>query len=99
METLELRSLRDCYDKLIRGIEDPESLADELFSRKLINHASRDEVHQLTRTKEQKNRKLLSAVESSVAIEPDAFEAFVAILKEEPTLQILGDRLQATYGE
>ena len=59
----------------------------------------RDEVHQEPGTKAKKTRKLLSAVEGKIAIEPDTFDVFLIILKQEPTLQILADRLRASYGE
>ena len=91
--------MRQCYDQLIRGIQDPSSLADTLFARGLISDTVAEEVHQVPTTRGDKCRKLLSAVRSKIAIESDAFEVFVAILNEEPTLAILSDRLKASYGE
>ena len=64
----------------------------------LISDTVAEEVHQVP-SRGDKCRKLLSAVRSKISIEPDAFEVFVTILKEEPTLAILSDRLKAAYGE
>ena len=97
-ESTECRCLREHYDQLIRGIQDPSSLADTLFARGLISDTVAEEIHQVL-TRGDKCRKLLSAVRSIIAIESDAFEVFVAILNEEPTLAILSNRLKASYGE
>ena len=98
VESMESCCLREHYDQLIRGIQDPSSLTDTLFARGLISDTVRDEAHQIP-SRAEKCRKLLSAVECKLVIEPDTFEVFVAILKEEPTLAILSDRLKAAYGE
>ena len=67
-ESTECRSVRRCYDQLVRGIQDPSSLADTLFARELISDTVAEEVHQVP-SRAEKCRKLLSAVRSKIAIQ------------------------------
>ena len=48
-------------------------------------------------TREQKNTKLLAAVESQLHVSPDSFQVFLSVLKERPPLEGLCMRIEEAY--
>ena len=72
-------------------------LAVELYSAKIIHKNNRDEVTLTTLTTEQKNTKLLAAVESHLHVNPSSFEVFLSALKEQKPLASLCKKMEEAY--
>ena len=86
--------LRMHYSDLVGTIQDPAGLAGSLYSRGLISRSVRDEVQQrgdlITK---RKNEVLINAVEAQVTTNPSKFQVFMEVLKEEPSLSTIVERM------
>lgn len=67
------------------AIQDPDGLADSLYSTGIMNRAVRDQVHLCTSTKE-KNRNLMRAVESYVGSDLAKLNVFIDVISQDQTL-------------
>ena len=84
--------MRNHYSDLVGTIQDPAGLAASLYSRGIISLYVRDEIQQRgDLTTKSKNEILLNAVEAQMAIDPAMFQVFMEVLKEEPSLRVLGE--------
>lgn len=82
------------YRDLVCAIQDPAGLAGSLYSRGIISQSVRDEVQQrgdlITK---RKNEVLINAVEAQVTTDPSMFQVFMEVLKEEPSLSTIVERM------
>ena len=90
--------LKKHYSDLVGTIQDPAGLACSLYSRGIITRSVRDEIQQqrgdlITK---RKNEVLINAVEAQVTMDPSMFQAFMGVLKEEPSLFTIVERMSVS---
>ena len=90
---------RQHYEVLVSAIQDPESLADGLFSRKVIGMGLLQEVQLESLTKAKKSRKLLFAVQNQLVVNPCKFTEVVEVLQGFDILESVVEKLQSDYCE
>eukprot|EP00731_Ephydatia_muelleri_P021771 Em0014g362a len=78
--------LRTNYSKLVEAIQDPESLADFLYSGGVIARKVNEDVC-LAQGVKNKNRVLLAGVEQQVGVNPGAFQQFKSAVLRDPSLK------------
>ena len=93
----ESKAFRKCSANLIRGIEDPELLAWELYSDEVISESVVDEVSTVGLSSVQRKTRLLSAVRDTIADDPDKFQNLLIVLRNQPSLKGVADKLKATF--
>eukprot|EP00731_Ephydatia_muelleri_P004503 Em0002g679a len=86
-------SLKNHYSDLVGTIQDPAGLASSLYSRGLISQTVRDEIQQRDLITKRKNEILINAVEAQVTTDPSMFQVFMEVLKEEPSLSTIVERM------
>ena len=74
-------------------IQDPAGLAGSLYSRGMITRSVRDEIQQRDLITKRKNEVLINAVEAQVTADPSMFQVFMEVLKEEPSLSTIVERM------
>ena len=77
-------------------IQDPAGLAGSLYSRDIISRSVRDEIQQRDLITKRKNEVLINAVEAQVTTDPSKFQAFMEVLKEEPSLSTIVKRMSVS---
>ena len=86
--------LKKNYSDLVGTVQDPAGLAGSLYSRGILSRSVRDEIQQrgdlITKGK---NEVLINAVEAQVTTDPSMFQVFMEVLKEEPSLSTIVDRM------
>ena len=86
--------LKKHYSDLVGTIQDPAGLAGSLYSRGIITRSVRDEIQQrgdlITK---RKNEVLINAVEAQVTTDPSMFQVFMEVLKEEPSLSTIVEKM------
>ena len=95
----EAKVFRRHYAVLVSAIQDPESLADGLFSRNVIGMGLLQEVQLDGLTRAKKNRKLLLAVQDQLVVNPCKFTEVVEALQGFGTLESTVEKLQNDYCE
>ena len=87
------------YSYLVGTIQDPTGLAGSLYSRGIISQSVRDEVQErVDLTTKEKATLLINAVEAQVTTDPSMFQVFMEVLKEEPSLSTIVERM-SVFGE
>ena len=85
------------YSDLVGTIQNPADLAGSLYSRDIITRSVRDEIQQrgdlITK---RKNEVLINAVEAQVTTDPSLFQVFMEVLKEEPSLSTIVERMSVS---
>ena len=81
------------YSDLVGTIQDPADLAGSLYSRDIITRSVRDEIQQRDLIIKRKNEVLINAVEAQVTTDPSLFQVFMEVLKEEPSLSTIVERM------
>ena len=84
------------FADLVRSIQDPASLACELYSERIITESVRDAAS-TTLVRYQRALNLMSAVETKVKGEPHAFDVFLSVLRKETS--DLHRRMRDEYGK
>ena len=84
---------------LLTAIQDPEVLAWELFAEHIIPSAVRDAAVYTVHEKSVRTSKLLMAVESQIAVNPGAFNVFLAVLAKRPSMSDLCTRMKDVYSK
>ena len=98
--TPEANTFRNQFAELVTGIQNPQSLADHLFAKRIIALQVLQEIGKDSLTTEQKTRKLLECVfRSIVSIDSNHFWVFVGILGQEAYAEQLVKNLKLEYGE
>ena len=90
-------AFRKCYADLIRGIQDPEILALELYSTDVISKTVMKETHSVWLPRMERTTRLLSAVEHQIAVNPTKFQKFLLALRMDPVLEYMADKLETIY--
>ena len=84
------------YSDLVCTIQDPASLAGSLYSRRIICQSVRDKVQErVDLTTKEKATLLINAVEAQVTTDPSMFQVFMEVLKKEPSLSTIVERMSA----
>ena len=97
-DTAEANTFRSQIAELVTGIQNPQSLADHLFAKRIIALQVWQEIGKETLTTEQKTRKLLECVYTSIiSIDPKHFRVFVDILRQEAYAEQLVKNLELEY--
>ena len=94
-ETPEYRTFREHYSRLYNAIQDPLSLAIQLFSQGIIASAVKENMSVSAFSRLEKNNALLSAVEMQVRTNPSTYYAFLSALEKDTSLQSLVESLQS----
>ena len=95
----EAKVFRRHYAVLVNAIQDPESLADGLFSRNVIGIGLLQELQLDSLTKAKKNRKLLLAVQDQLMVNPCKFTELMEALQGYSSLELTVEKLQRDYCE
>eukprot|EP00731_Ephydatia_muelleri_P004527 Em0002g703a len=95
-ECHELVVLKKHYSDLVGTIQDPAGLACSLYSREMICQSVRDEIQQKDLTTKVKARVIINAVEAQVTTDPSKFQVFMEVLKEEPSLSTIVERMSVS---
>ena len=90
-------AFRKCSADLIRGIQDPELLAWELYSDDVVSETVVDEVSVVGLSGVQRKTRLLSAVRDQIAIDPAKFQNLLLALRKQPPLKDVADKLETIY--
>ena len=93
-ETPEYRTFREHYNRLYHAIQDPLSLATQLFTRSMIDTSLLQQMNTLGFTTFQNTTTLLTAVLGKIKIDPKMFYEFLSALKEDPSMQSLVESMQ-----
>ena len=84
---------------LLTVIQDPEVLAWELYAENIIPSAVRDAVTYTLHEKGTRTSKLLMAVESKIKLDPGAFNVFLSVLANRPSMSDLCSQMSNTYSK
>lgn len=90
-------AFRKCSSDLLRGIQDPELLAWELYSDDVVSETVVDEVSVLGLSAFQRKTKLLSAVRNEIAVDSAKFQNLLTVLKKKPPLKSVVEKLETTF--
>ena len=90
-------AFRKCSTDLLRGIQDPELLAWELYSDDVVSETVVDEVSVLGLSAFQRKTKLLSAVRNEIAVDSTKFQSLLTALKKKPPLKSVVEKLETTF--
>ena len=90
-------AFRKCSADLMRGIQDPELLAWELYSDEVISETVVDEVSVVGLSGVQRKTRLLSAVRDQIAVDPNKFQNLLQALRKQPPLKDVADKLETIY--
>ena len=93
----ESEAFRKCSADLMKEIQDPELLVWELYSSDVISKKEVDEVSVAGLSAMQRKTRLLSAVGDQIAVDPAKFLNFLLVLREQPPLKDILEKLKATY--
>ena len=86
--------------QLARGIQDPEAVADHLFSWGVISQSTLLEIGNVTLPTPRKNRQLLQSLYTHFTCgNPDKFWDFVEILRTEEYSVYLASALEIAYSK
>ena len=90
-------AFRKCSADLIRGIQDPELLAWELYSDDVVSETVVDEVSVVGLSSVQRKTRLLSAVRDQIAVDSGKFQNFLLALRKQPSLKDVAEKLETIY--
>ena len=90
-------AFRKCSADLIRGIQDPELLAWELYSDEIVSETVVDEVSVVGLSGVQRKTRLLSAVRDLIAVDPAKFQNLLLVLRNQPQLKGVAEKMKATF--
>ena len=86
---------RKYFARLFDAIQDPVFLAAELYSRGIIPREVLERTHLFSLTKLEKNSALLSAVETHIRVNSQAFHEFISALNEDISMEFLVERIRS----
>ena len=93
----EFEAFRKCSSNLIRGIQDPELLAWELYSDDVISQTVMDKVSMVGLSSVQRKTRLLNAVRLQIATDPTKFQNLLKVLRNQPQLKDVAEKLKTAY--
>ena len=94
-ETLEYRTFREHYDRLVNAIHDPVPLAARLFARSIIDSTLLQRVSIPALPPFQNTNTLLIAVLGKIQTDPSTLCTFLSVLNEDPSMQSLVESMQS----
>ena len=96
-ETPECYAFRKHYAKLAEAIQNPLSLANQLFSEEIITSEVKERMRSPLLSRVGKNSGLLSAVEIRIKTDPSIFPVLLSSLKDDASLWPLVESMQSKY--
>ena len=84
---------------LLMTIQDPEIMAEELFSENAVTSTVVEFANNMTHERGIRTSKLLMAVESRIEVEPRTFDVFLSVLAKRPSMSDLYSKMKKTYGK
>ena len=93
--SVELIALRKSYATFISGA-DPDYLVKALYSKKLLTGNEKEKATQRMLTDGEKLEILFKALERRVSTTPDSFHTMMQVLKEEPAMRGVFDKIKGT---
>ena len=90
-------AFRKCSADLIRGIQDPELLAWELYSDDVMSETVVDEVSAVALSDVQRKTRLLNAVRAQITVHPAKFQNLLRTLRRQPSLKDVAKKLKTAY--
>ena len=93
----ESEAFQKCSADLIREIQEPEVLAWDLFSSRIISKKEVDEVSMVELSVAHRKARLLSGVGNQIAVDPAKFKNLIRVLRKQPPLKDIVNKLKATY--
>ena len=93
----ESEAFRKCSADLIRGIQDPELLAWELYSDDVISQTVMDKVSVVGLSSVQRKTRLLDAVRLQITTDPTKFQNLLKVLRNQPQLKDVAEKLKTAY--
>ena len=99
-DTPEARAFQEHYSTLVSAIQDPDTLADELFSRRILSREVLMGLQTPGLSNLMKNRKILQCVlDRIVFVDSSSFWVFTDVLKCEAYAEPLSNMLEASCCE
>ena len=95
-KSVELIALQRCSDVFCGGV-DPNTLATKLRAKGLLTRQEYERATQTTAVDDQRNNEILIALERRVSADSSVFHTVVSLLREEPALKAVGDRMQGEF--
>ena len=96
-KSAESEAFRKCSADLIRGIQDPELLAWELYSDDIIPEIIVDKVSVVGLSGVQRKTRLLTAVRDQITVDRKKFQKLLMVLRSQPSLKGVAEKLKTTY--
>ena len=90
-------AFRKCSADLIRGIQEPELLAWELYSDDVVSATVMDEVGVVALSDVQRKTRLLNAVRAQITVHPAKFQNLLLALRRQPLLKDVAEKLKTAY--
>ncbi len=98
-ESPEALAFQEHYSELLKGLLDPQSVAENLFSKRLISFQKLKEIENFNITTTQKCRVLVEDVFNTIIFQnPAVFHHFIDTLEEEPCSGSLASKLRLSFG-
>ncbi len=98
-ESPEALAFQEHYSELVKGLLDPQSVAENLFSKRLLSIQKLQEIEGFDRTTMEKSRILLQAVRNAIIFQnPAVFHLFIDALEEERCSGSLASKLRLSFG-
>ena len=94
-ESREYFIFRKHYASLCVAIQDPLRLAIELYSRGIVVYAIKERMFSPSTPVAEKNSALLSAVETQIRTNSQAFYEFISALNEDITMRFLVESIRS----
>ena len=99
-ETPEARAFREHYATMVKAIQDPDTIANELFSKGILSREVLMELRPCNLSTAKKNGMILQCVyDHLVFIDPSKLHVFTDVLRQEAYAVHLSDKLEASYRE
>ena len=84
---------------LLMVIQDPEVLAWELYAQNVISPSVRDAVNNVMHERGKRTSDLLTAVDSRIVVDAEAFDVFLSVLTKRPSMSDLCERMKNVYSK
>ena len=96
--SVESEAFRKCSGDLMTRIQNPDLLAWQLYSKGVLSEMVVDKVSTMELSTVQKNMKLLSAVREQIAVDQSKFQDLLIVLREQPELKDVAEKLSGLIG-
>ena len=97
--TPEAKAFREHYATLAKAIQDPDTLANELFSKEILSQEVLEELQTCSLSTSRKNGKILQCVYKHLCTYPSKLQVLTDVLGQEAYSVHLSEKLIASYGE